>query len=244
VLTALETMLRHVSDMVCALPWLAELDINPIIVSRHSAVAVDARAMLTNATAPRHRFEHLAISPYPAHLTRTILLHDKAGNFTGEEYTIRAIRPDDGARLQAMVQSMSPEARYFRFAQSVHTLPPRMVSRYTLIDYERAMALVATVPANKTDELIIAVARYAFNSDGESCEFALAVADAWNGKGIGTTLMKALIECARQTGLQRIEGIVMRNNSRMLRLMQSLGFHSEVSPDDDDMRLVTLSLVG
>jgi acetyltransferase len=233
----LEQIVRHVSDLVCTMPNLVELDINPIIVSQHAATAVDARAVIAPHTRQRDRFEHLAITPYPAHLTRRIALRDSGVG----EYVLRPIRPDDGERLQAMVQQMSPEARYFRFVQTINQLPARMLARYTLIDYNRSMAFVAVIEQDGK-ELVVGVSRYVLNSDGQTCEFALAVADAWNGKGIGTQLMHAVIDSAKHAGLRAIEGLVLRNNDRMLKFIEKLGFSNASFEDDPDMRLVVKQL--
>ena len=138
---ALEHVLLRVSEMVCELPQLREMDINPIIVDESGAVAVDARIVIDNAQQAHggrtHNYNHLAILPYPAQ-------HEQVWPMRGgEQYTIRPIHPDDADMLQTLVRSLSSESRYFRFVSSMHELPPPMLSRFTLIDYDREMALVA-----------------------------------------------------------------------------------------------------
>ena len=138
---ALEQVLLRVSEMVCELPQLREMDINPIIVDENGAVAVDARIVIDQAPGSVRGsvgdYSHLAILPYPAHHEQVWPLRG------GGQYTIRPIRPDDAHMLQALVKSLSPESRYFRFVSSLTELPPSMLSRFTLIDYDREMALVA-----------------------------------------------------------------------------------------------------
>ena len=134
---ALEHVLLRVSEMVCELPQLREMDINPIIVDEAGAVAVDARIVIESAPATARNYAHLAILPYPARYEQVWPLRG------GGEYTIRPIHPDDAQMLQDLVQNLSPESRYYRFVSSMTELPAAMLSRLTLIDYDREMALVA-----------------------------------------------------------------------------------------------------
>ena len=165
---AVEQILLRVSEMVCELPQLREMDINPIIVDETGAVAVDARVVIADAAAASGNgrgsgdYQHLAILPYPSAYQREWPMKG------GDLYTIRPIAPDDADMLQALVRGLSSESRYFRFASSMPELPARMLARYTLIDYDREMALVAvhTTREAKGDgefvdtERIIGVSRY------------------------------------------------------------------------------------
>ena len=243
---ALEPILLRVSEMVCELPQLQEMDINPLIVDDQGAVAVDARVVLRASAVASNDYAHLAILPYPAH-------HDQVWPLPGGgDYTIRPIRPDDADMLQALVRSLSPESRYFRFVSSLTELPAAMLSRFTLIDYDREMALVAVHRPHTTDpasgeqernpERIVGVSRYVRTADGQCGEFALVVADAYGGKGIGSRLMLSIMDVARERGLLRIEGLVLANNPGMLKLMTSLGFRTEAYPEDPDFRLVSHTL--
>lgn len=243
-LAALEAVLLRVSEMVCALPQLREMDINPIIVDEHGAVAVDARIVVDNAIAAPGSFAHLAILPYPTGQEREWPLKD------GGLYTIRPIHPDDAQMLQALVRSLSPESRYFRFANSMPELPLKMLARFTLIDYDREMALVAVVKERVTAadggeteaERIVGVSRFITNPDGASCEFSLVVADDFSGRGLGSRLMLSIIEAARSKGLSEIIGLVLTQNGPMLKLMTGLGFSIAAFPEDPDFRLVTKAL--
>jgi len=234
----LETLLVRVSEMVCELPWIAEMDINPVIADENGVVAVDARVVVDPATA-RHpgRYGHLAILPYPAHLTQVRSSPD------GQFYTIRAIRPEDADRLQEFVRHLSEESRYFRFVSALAELTPRMLVRYTQIDYDRELALVAVVGTGTPgEERIVGVVRYLLNPDGTSCEFAVAIADDWQGRRLGATLMGAIVDAARTKGLHRIEGYVLANNAKMLGLMSRVGFRVETWREDPSMKLVTMEL--
>ncbi len=235
-LEALERLLVRVSEMVCELPQLAELDINPIIADAGGLIAVDARAV-ADAKLParephdQRRYAHMAIMPYPSELVRSCTLRD------GRAYTIRPIQAEDGERLQRFVRGLSEQSRYFRFISALNELSPRMLVRYTQIDYDRELALVAALPG-ETDESIIGVVRYLLNPDRRSCEFAIAIADEMQRQGLGTTLMQAIVEHARRRGLERIEGFVLAANAPMMRLMQALGFSVQTDRDDPALKRV------
>lgn len=241
---AVEQVLLRVSEMVCALPQLREMDINPIIVDEHGAVAVDARIVIDHAGPGAKDYNHLAILPYPSSQEREWPMKG------GDLYTIRPIRPDDADMLQAFVRSLSQESRYFRFASAMHELPARMLARYTLIDYDREMALAAVHRERKPDgnggfvetEQIIGVSRFITNPDQTTCEFSLVVSDHYKGQGLGSRLMLSIMEVARSKGLAEVEGLVLANNDNMLRLMRSLGFAVGSFAEDTDFKLVTKTL--
>jgi acetyltransferase len=208
-----------------------EMDINPLIVDEHGALAADARVVVEYRQPSADRYAHMAIYPYPTHLVSHWQLAD------GTDIVIRPIRPEDAELEQKFVHDLSEESRYFRFMRSVQELSPEMLSRFTQIDYSREMALIA-VTHEHGSEVELGVCRFAINPDGESCEFALVVADAMRGKGLGQKLMTALMDAARSKGLKTIEGEVLGNNRSMLKLMTRLGFSIETSPEDEGIKIV------
>ena len=125
-----------------------------------------------------------------------------------------------------------------------------MLARFTLIDYDREMALVAVVKEHSATasgeivetERIVGVSRYITNPDQSSCEFALLVADDFKGKGLGSRLMESIMDVARDKGLADIEGLVLAKNSDMLDLMKNLGFSSKRYAEDPDFNLVSHAL--
>ncbi|MCE1185380.1 GNAT family N-acetyltransferase [Zoogloea sp.] len=225
---ALEFVLLRISEMVCELPWIRELDINPLIVDEHGAVAVDARISVDNIAPTADRYDHMAIHPYPSHLTTKISTPEG-------EITIRPIKPEDAELEVEFVRKLSPETKYLRFMNTMRELPPAMVARLTQIDYDREMAFVATIEEND-EEVEIGVCRYAVNPDGESCEFAIVVAEDWQHRGLARRLMGVLIETARNRGLHAMTGIFLSNNERMLKFVQSLGFVLSNDPEDNTVK--------
>jgi len=249
-LEALEGVLLRVSEMVCEFPQLREMDINPLIVDESGAIAVDARIVLQpgpQTGSPRaFDYPHLAILPYPARFEQVWPL---AG---GGEVTVRPVRPDDAQMLQDLVRGLKPESRYFRFASAIQELPPTLLARLTLIDYDREMALVAVYTQREAredggfdeSERIVGVSRIITNADQTSCEFSLLVADDFGGKGLGSRLMEGITDAAREKGLADIEGLVLSHNTDMLKLMRGLGFTVKPFAEDPDFKLVTRSLQG
>ena len=232
---ALVDVLLAVSTMACEMPWIQEMDINPLIADENGAVAVDARIVVDYPGVSTDPYHHLAIHPYPAHLVKKAQLHD------GTDIVIRPIRAEDAETEAKFVRDLSDESKYFRFMNTFHELSREMLVRLTQIDYHNEMALIAMVNRNGEDEQI-GVARYVTNIDKKSCEFALVVADAWRGRGIAHHLMRELMEVARDRELETIEGQVLSNNRRMLGLMTSLGFQIERDTDDESVRHVVARL--
>ena len=232
---AIIDVLQRVSTMACLLPWIEDMDLNPVLVHPNGASVVDARVVI-NPKLPitDHRYRHMAIFPYPIELEREVRLKDES------KLMLRPIRPDDAEREHAFVARLSVASRYSRFQYPVSALSADMMARFTQLDYDREMALLLLVPG--IDE-IAGVARYFPNPDRISVEFACVVADAWQGRGVGTILMKALIACARAAGYASMDGAVLSANAAMLSLAGQLGFVPEPGNDPNHTVKVVLDLV-
>lgn len=231
---AVEDVLLRTSEMICELPELREMDINPLLADEEGAIVLDARIVVRECTVEDcGKYEHMAIHPYPSELVLPWTLHN------GTPAIIRPIRPEDAQLEREFFNRLSDESRYFRFMYHLHEVTPEMISRFTQIDYEREMALVANILDEEGEELELGVARYVRNPDGESCEFAVVVADAWTGQGVATRLMRGLMDMALRQGLHTMHGDVLRNNYGMLKLMKALGF--TVHPHLDDYTIVRVT---
>lgn len=159
----------------------------------------------------------------------------------GQAINIRPMRPEDLEIETKFVESWSPETRYNRlFSAASHTSPERL-KQITRVDYSRDMALIATVILDDS-EVQIGVARYVLRPDNRTCEFALAVADAWHHRGIGRALMLNLIDAAAAAGIETMVGDVLSSNAPMLHFMRALGFSVERSADGPEIRRVSLRL--
>ena len=234
-MAAIESVLLRVSTMVCELPWISELDVNPLIVDENGAVAVDARIVVENLPITAGRYDHMAIHPYPSHLKSSFQAKD--GTFV----TIRPIKPEDVRMEQEFVKALSPESRYMRFMNTIREVSPAQLVRFTQIDYDREMAFLATIDRDGAEKEI-GVVRYATSPDGESCEFAIVVADDWQGKGLARRLMGVLIDTAGSNGLRYMRGDFLAENTRMLAFVASLGFVLSAHPEDHGLRRGVLVL--
>jgi len=153
--------------------------------------------------------------------------------FDGTRVVIRPIRPEDAAIEQEFVRGLSDDSRYNRFMGQLRELAPRKLQYLTTIDYDQHMALIATVQRDGR-EVEIGVARYVVTPGSDSCEFAIAVDDAWQGTGVAGILMLELMAVARGRGLKTMVGYVLASNHKMLKFCHQLGFefHREMGEGD------------
>ncbi|KCB50483.1 succinyl-CoA ligase-like flavodoxin domain protein [Bordetella hinzii 1277] len=243
---ALQHALVQVSELVSEMPDIQSLDIDPLYAGENRLRAGGLRMTLTEtpacASPQTSGYPHMAIHPYPARLVQMRRFED------GTPWVIRPIRPEDGEPLQEFIRGLSERSRYMRFVSMMRELTPRMVARYTQVDYHRELALVAATqlpnPANRGHprEVIIGFAHYLRNPDGRGAEYALVIGDDWQRRRLGGQLMSALIAEAREQGLEYIDGLVLSTNRPMLTLMTRLGFTNDPDPEDPTMRRVWLSL--
>lgn len=243
---ALQQTLVLVSELVSELPDVETLDIDPLHAGETQLRAGGLRMTLTvvpGCESPQTSgYSHMAIHPYPTRLVQVRRFAD------GMPWVLRPIRPEDAQPLQDFIRGLSERSRYMRFVSMMRELTPRMLSRYTQVDYHRELALVAATqvpnPANRghPQEVLVGFAHYLRNADGRGAEYALVIGDDWQRRGLGRQLMMALIDAAREQGLEYIDGLVLSANRPMLSLMTRLGFTNDPDPEDPTMRRVWLNL--
>jgi acetyltransferase len=180
-------------------------------------------------------YPHMAIHPYPVELIGDVTLRD------GTTLHVRPIRPEDAELERAFVDGLSEQTRYFRFFYRLAELTPSMIARFTQVDYDRELALVALVNVDDA-QAFVGVARYIANPDRTSAEFAVVVADAWQRRGVARVLMRGLIVCAKRRGFEQLVGTILRVNEPMLEFVRSLGFVVSDDPEDSGQVSATLSL--
>ncbi len=232
---ALEDVILRMSELVCELPEVEQIDINPLIADQRGALAVDARVVVRKVSSSARPYAHMAIHPYPASLVKEMFLPN------GERLTVRPIRPEDALMERDFVNGLSERSRFLRFMYALSEITPDMLSRFTQIDYDREMALIALVPAGDGHRQI-GVARYVTYADGRGCEFAIVVSDDYHRQGIARQLLSDLIDVARERRLEYMDGIVLRQNENMISLAESLGFDVERCADDAELVSLQLSL--
>jgi acetyltransferase len=141
----------------------------------------------------------------------------------GTGVMLRAIRPDDARIEQQFVRRLSPRSRQLRFLSGIKELSPALLTKFTHTDYPAEAAFIATIDCNGQEQQI-GVARFATGSSDDSSEFAVVVADEWQGRGIATALLRKLFRVAIHAGSHAIEGLVLQENARMLELARDFGF--------------------
>lgn len=234
----LAAVLRRLSEIACEIPEVFSLDINPLVLHEKKVTAGEVQIVLEHAP-HQQRYKHLAIHPYPWQWVRDVTLKDNSS------VQLRPIRPEDASSLQLMVGQMSAQARYFRFMHAVNELSPKLIAQFTKLDYDRQIAFVATpdtLDERDGTQKVIGVSRYTISNNRLSGEFAIAISDEHSGKGLATLLMKILIEHARSQGLRSIHGDVLRDNTPMKGLMNSLGFQLRNHPQDREIVIYSLDL--
>ncbi|WP_322048460.1 GNAT family N-acetyltransferase [Paraburkholderia sp. J67] len=196
------------------------------IVGMHLTLRVLPGATLL--AAPRIKLaekrSRFAIMPYPRRLEETIDWH-------GEPLTIRPIRPEDEEMHRAFVESMTPDDLRLRFFSAVRSFDHSQLARMTQIDYDREMALIASVKGEDGKPRTLGVARAVSDPDNETAEFAVAILSNLKGRGLGRLLMTRIIDYARSRGTHWLLGEALRENAPMIGLARAMGF--TVTPTDD-----------
>jgi len=149
----------------------------------------------------------------------------------GAAVTVRPLRPEDADIETAFVAGLSPETRANRLLGGAIKPTREYIERLTKVDYTRDMALAATVML-EWQETLIGVARYALDADRRACEFALVIADAWQGRGIGGRMLAKLLAIASARGIPRMYGDTLAVNRAMLALGKASGFRLVRHPDE------------
>jgi acetyltransferase len=234
----LEQLLVRFSQLVLDQPWIREIDINPLLASPEGLTALDARVVLHGADARDAHLPRPAIRPYPRQYVTTLRLRD------GSAVTVRPIRPEDEPLLVAFHGTLSERSVYLRYLHPVglsQRVAHERLSRICFPDYDREMVLVAERGTAGAPE-IIAVGRLSRLRWTDSAEFSVLIADRWQRRGLGTALLKELLEVGRRERLGRIVGYISAENPEMLRVSRNAGFQSRRDPDDPAIVEVWLDL--
>jgi acetyl-CoA synthetase (ADP-forming)/acetyltransferase len=210
---ALIRTLVQVADMVTDLPELTELELNPLLALGGSAVALGARMQLAKA---RGRRAVLAIRPYPQELEERL-------DWGGGQILLRPIRPEDGPQHQQFFSALAPDDIRLRFFSAMRELPPAQLARLTQIDYDRAMAFIATRPDAQGRPETLGVARAVTDPDNQTAEFAIIVRSDLKGHGLGRILFQKLVDYFRAHGTRAIVGDALAENGGVQKLIRDFG---------------------
>ncbi|NLJ28427.1 bifunctional acetate--CoA ligase family protein/GNAT family N-acetyltransferase [Desulforhabdus amnigena] len=226
--------LVKVSQLVCDLENIVELDINPLLADEKDVLALDARIrVVRRGTSAKDR---LSICPYPKELEEHITLPD------GQTLFIRPIRPEDEPGLHRIFQHLSPNEIRLRFLHPMQILPHSLAARLTQIDYDREMALVVGGGSTEEGMELYGGVRIVADPDNENAEFSILLRQDKTGLGLGPMLLRRIIEYARLRHIGEIYGEVLAENKAMLKLCEAFGFKVKRIPDDPGVVHVSLRL--
>jgi acetyltransferase len=229
-LEALEHLLVRFSYLVAEQRRIKEIDVNPLFLSPERLLALDARVVLHSPEMSEQDLPKLAIRPYPLQYVQPWTLRD------GTQVTLRPIRPEDELLMVELHKRLSEQSVYFRWLHiiglSQRTAHERLIG-ICFIDYDREMALVADYANPQTGQHeIIGVGRLIKAHHDHSAEFAMLIADQFQHQGLGTELLRRLIQVGRDEHLQRLTGDILAENLGMRAVCRELGFHFQYTPAD------------
>lgn len=222
-LHGLQRLLVRFSHLLVEQPWIAEIDINPLLASPEGFVALDARVVLHETATPEHELPRPAIRPYPTQYIASWKLK------SGVPVAVRPIRPEDEplmVRFHGTLSERSVYQRYFFPLKLEQRIAHERLARLCFIDYDREMALIAVGPDPESGRRqIFGVGRLSKVPGLREAEFALLLSDRWQGQGIGTRLLEMLVQVGRDEGLERIFADILRDNHDMQDLCRRAGFN-------------------
>ncbi|AUT00792.1 acetyl CoA synthetase subunit alpha [Nostoc sp. CENA543] len=239
---ALEQLLVAFSHLVVEQRWIKEIDINPLLATPPSPhnqgngglIALDARVVLHESETTEAQLPKLAIRPYPTQYVGEWTMKD------GTPVTIRPIRPEDEPLMVKFHETLSEESVYFRYFHMMklsHRITHERLTRICFIDYDREMALVVEHQDAQTGtRQILAVGRLSKLHGTNTAEFAMLVSDRYQCQGIGTELVKRLLQVGRDEQITHIRADILADNYGMQRVCEKLGFRVEVTSDTTVMK--------
>jgi acetyltransferase len=232
-----ETLVR-LSQLVCDIDEVTEIDINPLLADSEGVVVLDTRVRIAAppASEARARGGRLAIQPYPKQLERRETLPGVG------DVLLRPVQPEDEPAFVRFLEQLTPEDMRLRFFSARKILPHRQLARLTQIDYDREMAFVLEAWDRSRPADILGIVRFAAAPDNLSAEFAVTVRSDLKGHGIGTYLMHRLIEHVRRRSIGELFGDILHENVRMIALTRDLSFSIEEVPNVPDIVRARLAL--
>jgi len=226
---ALATALVRLSQLLTDIDEVTAIALDPVHVET-TGVVVRGRHIHVARRERRVGFRRFAIRPYPKELEQHV-------DWRGHRLLIRPIRPEDETTLADLIASLDPEDSRMRFFGTMRKLPRSQLARFTQIDYDREIALVAIERGADGIERSLGEARMVADPDNAVAEFAIVVASDAKGGGLGRRLMESLVDCAKKRGIGVLRGETLSENTRMQDLARKLGFALKTGPGVVEMRL-------
>jgi acetyltransferase len=231
-LATLEELLVRFGQLVIEHRWIKEIDINPLLISSEQIIALDARILLHDPSTKQSDLSRSTIRPYPIEYSTD----RKVG---GVKVTIRPIRPEDEPLMVEFHRTLSDRSVYLRYFGLVslqeRTLHERL-RRVCFIDYDREIALVADLKNRYGKHEILGVGRLIKEHGMDEAEFAVLISDPWQGKGLGTELLKLLVQIGRKERLRRIIGRISAENATMKQVSEEVGFNLRFDKNEGEWK--------
>lgn len=232
-LAALEELLVRFSQLVVEQPWIAEIDINPLLASSERLLALDARVVVYGQDVAEAKLPKPAIRPYPTQYV-------SPWTFPGAgQITIRPIRPEDEPIMVKFHETLSEESVYYRYFTQLkldQRIAHERLTRMCFNDYDREIALVAE-HKDKTGQLeLLGVGRLSKLRGLNEAEFAMIISDHWQRQGLGTELLQRLVQIGRAEKLERISATILKENHAMQHVAKHVGFKLNRDAANEDFR--------
>jgi acetyltransferase len=238
-LVELEKLMVRFSQLVVEQPWIAELDINPLIASPEGLLALDGRVLLHDLSLSEDQLPKLAIRPYPNKYVGKWSMKD------GREVTIRPIRAEDEPMMRKFHEALSDRTVYLRYLSPMvlsERVTHERLARMTHNDYDREIALVVEGDDNG-EKAVFGVARLSkFRGENDEARFTMLVNDKFQGQGLGKVLLKRLLDVARAEKIKRVIAIISPENEAMQKLCRELGFSSMQTDPETGMVKAEIAL--
>jgi acetyltransferase len=230
---AIQFLLYKFAYLLADFPEIKEIDINPFGVDEKGGLVLDAKVILDdnmpdNGVTP---YSHMVISPYPKQYV------SKHRMKNGKIVTFRPIRPEDEPLEAEMFTKFSEETQRFRFFRAVNEISHELLIRFTQIDYDREIAIIAEIPAGKKKKMA-GVVRLIADAENETAEFAIVVADPWQNRGLGNRLTDYVLRIAKERKIKKIYAEILRDNFAMIHILKKRGFKITESADACHAELV------
>jgi acetyltransferase len=229
-LQELDGILVKFSRLVTEQPWIKEMDINPLLVSAERIIALDARVVVHGPDVCEEQLPLPVIRPYPLQYIWQEHLDD------GSPITVRPIGPEDEPLVKEFHKHLSEQTIYFRYFRMINytqRVSHERLTKICFIDYDREIAIVAERTRPDGEREIIAVGRLAKTLDKREGEFAVLVADHVQRLGLGTILLKRILEMAKAEKVRRVVGTILTENVGMLKISERLGFKLKVEMGEE-----------
>ncbi len=233
----LEELMVLFSQLVVQQRWIKEIEINPLLAMPDGLVALDARIELYDIDVRKEDLPRLAIRPYPTQYVLPFV------NKSGDAFVIRPIRPEDEPKVVKFHAKLSEESvyfRYFRAFQLSQRVQHERLTRMCFVDYDRTIALVTEWENPETGEdEIVAIGRLTRLPDPQEAEFAILVRDDFQGRGLGTVLLKRLLQFGRDEGINHVNAYMLGSNKGMITVCKQswLPYQARGRPDQSRNRL-------